>query len=192
MKCKVLINIHEGTIHVEGDVNFVKAVYADFKDLIIDMMKSTPQPRCDANCYSVKESSNKPKVKKRSHSKRQSSSKTQNAKINPDNPTLDKNLNTTGVDEYYAQYIPKNHSEKILIFMRFLKDEAKIENPNTDQIYTCYHAVGEKPAAAFAQSFRDTSSKKFGYIEYKSASDINLTFMGNRHFDHDLKKKDDE
>ncbi|MCF6327765.1 MAG: hypothetical protein L3J21_10805, partial [Devosiaceae bacterium] len=77
-------------------------------------------------------------------------------------------------------------------FMRFLRDTAGIEDPSTDQIYTCYNAVGEKPAAAFAQSFRDTSSKKFGYIDYNSASDISLTFIGNRHFDHDLKKKGDE
>ncbi len=192
MTTKILINVYEGTVHVEGEINFVREVYADFKDLMIEMMKGTSRPGRD-NIDPLQEAvPKKQKAKKRAPSRKASGSDTQTTGINPDNPTLDKNLNTTGAREFYAQYVPKNHAEKILIFMRFLKEKAKIENLNTDQIYTCYNAVSEKPAAAFAQSFRDTSSKKFGYIEYKSANDICLTFIGNRYFDHDLKKKSDE
>lgn len=192
MTSKVLINVYEGTVHVEGETEFVKEVYGDFKDLMVELMNQAPQPS-QARAETPPEASTiKPKTKKRTTPRKASNSDAQATGINPDNPTLDKNLNTTGAREFYAQYAAKNHSEKILIFMRFLNEKAGIENPNTDQIYTCYNAVGEKPAAAFAQSFRDTSSKKFGYIDYKSANDIRLTFIGNRYFDHDLKKKGDE
>lgn len=192
MTSKVLINVYEGTVHVEGETDFVKEVYGDFKDLMIEMMNQTPLPSRGAVETLQNETVIKPKAKKRASSKKASNSDAQASGINPDNPTLDKNLDTTGAREFYGLYAAKNHSEKILIFMRFLKEKVGIENPTTDQIYTCYNAVGEKPAAAFAQSFRDTSSKKFGFIEYKSANDISLTFIGNRYFDHDLKKKGDE
>lgn len=192
MTSKVLINVFEGSVHVEGEEDFVREVYSDFKTLMIEMMKDAPHSKCASVAPPEEVGPQKAKAKKRAPTKKPSNSSAQASGINPDNPSLDKNLDTSGIDTFYSQYAPKNHSEKILIFMRFLKDTAGIEDPNTDQIYTCYNAVGEKPAAAFAQSFRDTSSKKFGYIDYNSASDISLTFIGNNHFDHDLKKKGDE
>lgn len=192
MNTKLLINAREGTIQVEGDIDFVKEVYSDFKDLITPLVQSKSISNTGDQSSGGGGSSHKSKARKKSASKKGSNSEGGVSGVNPDNPTLDKNLDTSGVREFYAQFAPKNHPEKILIFMRFLKDKAGIENPNTDQIYTCYNAVGEKPAAAFAQSFRDTSSKKFGFIEYNSANDVTLTFIGNRHFDHDLKKKEAE
>ncbi len=191
MNTKLLINAREGTIQVEGDIDFVKEVYSDFKDLVTPLVQSNTFSNTDDQ-ISGGGSLPKTKSRKKSASKKVTNSESGVSGVNPDNPTLDKNLDTSGVREFYAQFAPKNHPEKILIFMRFLKDKAGIDNPNTDQIYTCYYAVSEKPAAAFAQSFRDTSSKKFGFIEYNSANDVNLTFIGNRHFDHDLKKKEAE
>jgi hypothetical protein len=189
MTAKVLINTREGTIQIEGDSDFVKEVYSDFKHLIMPAMQSIPLPAEETFNDTSGGTATKPKTRKKSGARKASNSDSSGAGVNPDNPSLDKHLDTTGVREFYAQYAPKNHPEKILIFARFLKDKKGVESANTDQIYTCYNAVGEKPAAAFAQSFRDTSSRKFGYIEYKSATDISLTFIGNRHFDHDLKKK---
>lgn len=192
MTSKLLINVFEGSVHVEGEEDFVREVYSDFKTLMIEMMKGAPDTKRVSVAPPEEVVPQKAKVKKRTPAKKPSNSSAQVSGINPDNPSLDKNLDTSGIDTFYSQYAPKNHPEKILIFMRFLNDKAEIEDPSTDQIYTCYNAVGEKPAAAFAQSFRDTSSKKFGYIDYNSANDISLTFIGNRHFDHDLKKKGDE
>lgn len=192
MTSKVLINIHEGTIEVEGEADFVNEVYSDFKEHLIPMMKNSSNSTEDPPAREEKSTSTKPKSKKRSTSRKTSTADTGAGGVNPDNPSLDKHLNTSGIDEFYKKYEPKNHAEKILIFMRFLKDVTGMETPNTDHIYTCYNAVGEKPAAAFAQSFRDTSSKKNGFIDYESANKISLTFIGNRHFDHDLKKKSAE
>lgn len=188
MQTKILINAQEGIIEVEGETSFVREVYTDFKDLIIPLMENTFAMEQDESKLASCEPSPKPKTRKKTGTKKVAKSEGVPG-VNPDNPSLDKQLDTSGVREFYAQYEPKNHPEKILIFMRFLKDKVGIDSPNTDQVYTCYSAVGEKPAAAFAQSFRDTSSKKFGFIEYKSANDVTLTFIGNRHFDHDLKKK---
>lgn len=188
---KVHINMAEGIIELEGDSDFVLEIYKDFRDDLISRITAKGL----ASASQATPASTPPlpaKPKKRAPQKKKINGETGTIGVNPDSPTLDKNLDTTGLQEFYGQFEPKNHPEKILVFLKFLIDHAGIESPNTDQVYTCYEAVKEKPAAAFAQAFRDTSSKKNGYIDYNSATDIKVTFIGNRHFDHELKRKVDE
>ena len=174
----------------EGTEDFVTAQLREYGETILELM-SDQLGRNEATAREPKDelSTAKRTVKRKAKKKTSGTNSDVSNGVNPDNPSLDKNLDTSGIKEFYGKYEPRNHPEKILVFMRFLKDEAGIDNPNTDQIYTCYNAVGEKPAAAFAQSFRDTSSKKHGFIDYNSANEISLTFIGNRYFDHELKKK---
>lgn len=68
-------------------------------------------------------------------------------------------------------------------------DELDIEAPNTDQFYTCFEKVKERIPKAFSQAFRDTSGKKFGFIDYNSSTDIRVTTIGNNYFNFDLKRK---
>jgi len=95
------------------------------------------------------------------------------ATINADHPKLDKNLDTSGLPTFYGQFEAKNNAEKILIFLKFMNDELQIKPPNTDQFYTCFEKVDERVPRAFAQAFRDASSKS-GYIDYKSPTDRSL------------------
>lgn len=178
----------EGIIELEGDSEFVLEIYKDLRD---DLISDIAAKRSFSPAQATPTSSAPPPAtpKKRASQKKKSNAETGTSGVNPDNPTLDKNLDTSGLQEFYGQFEPKTHPEKILIFLKFLIDHAGIESPNTDQVYTCYETVKEKPAAAFAQAFRDTSSKKNGYIDYNSATDIKVTFIGNRHFDHELKRK---
>ena len=71
---------------------------------------------------------------------------------------------------------------------RMTRDELQIKSPNTDQFYTCFEKVDERVPRAFAQAFRDASSKS-GYIDYKSPTDIRSTIMGNNYFKLELKRK---
>lgn len=91
--------------------------------------------------------------------------------------------------DFYERYEATNNPEKILVFLKFLNDELGIDNPNTDQVYTCFEKVNARVPKAFSQAFRDTSGRKFGFIDYKSATDIKVTTVGNNHFKFDLKKK---
>ncbi len=111
--------------------------------------------------------------------------------MNPDSPKLDKNVDTSQLRVFYDQFEPGNAPEKILIFLKYLVEKASIDKPNTDQVYTCFHALKEKTPSAYAQAFRDTANKR-GFIEFNSAADIQITIMGENHFNHDLKKKDAE
>jgi len=110
-------------------------------------------------------------------------------RLSPTNPKLDKNLDTSGLPDFYDQFEAKNNAEKILIFLKFMNDELQIVPPNTDQFYTCFEKVDERVPKVFSQAFRDASGRKFGYIDYNSPTDICLTTTGNNYFKFDLKRK---
>lgn len=111
--------------------------------------------------------------------------------INADAPKRDKSLDTSKLLAFYNQYASTSAPEKILIFLKFLTEELGIDKPNTDHVYTCFLDVREKPPQAFAQAFRDTSSKK-GFIDFNACDDIVITTKGNNHFEFDLKAKNAE
>lgn len=102
---------------------------------------------------------------------------------------MDKHLDTLKLADFYGQFEVSNNPEKILVFLKFLTDELGIESPNTDQVYTCYVAVNERVPKVFSQAFRDASGRKFGYIDYNSPTDIQITINGSNYFNHDLKRK---
>ncbi|MSP42968.1 MAG: hypothetical protein EXR08_06325 [Alphaproteobacteria bacterium] len=54
-------------------------------------------------------------------------------------PSFNKNLDLAKLENFYDRCLPKNHSEKILIFSVFLRDELKIDPCTANDIYTCYN-----------------------------------------------------
>lgn len=196
MQTKLHINLAQGIIDVEGDAELVRSVYEDFRDrLIADgvnqrsvsfaQVEDAPAPKSEA-------SKPTPKPKPRLTPKRkQKAADDSTTSMNADAPSRDKNLNTVKLRDYYAQYSPSNASEKILVFLKFLTDVLEIDRPNTDQIYTCFLEAKEKPPQAFAQAFRDASSKK-GFIDFNAADDIVITTKGNNFFEFDLKRLEDK
>ncbi|MCR9087553.1 MAG: hypothetical protein NXH97_12515 [Rhodobacteraceae bacterium] len=192
MTAKLHINLTQGIIDVEGDAELVKSVYDDFKDRLSAQStrpttheNPTDQDGTEAN----KPAKPKPRARARKPAK---SSGEDGPKISADAPQLDKNLDTSGLANFFGQFEPSNNAEKILIFLKFLVDELGIEQPNTDQVFTCYEAANERVPKVFSQAFRDASGKKFGYIQYNSSTDVQVTTIGNNHFKFDLKKKSAE
>ncbi|MTI42591.1 hypothetical protein JM93_00891 [Roseibium hamelinense] len=190
MQTKLHINLTQGIIDVEGDVDFVKAVYKDFKDHIAAQSPVASSPPENSAALSAGAGGETPPKRKRRMTSR-TATETKTLSISADSPTRDKNLDTPKIQPFYDQYAPGSAPEKILIFLKFLIDKLGIAKPNTDQVYTCFLDVREKPPQAFAQAFRDTSSKK-GFIDFKSSEDITITTKGNNHFEFDLKRKNVE
>lgn len=200
MTTKLHINISQGIIDAEGDPDLVRAIYDDFKDQLLDAVKRAPKastatatatapaPTPAENGDSTPEASGKPKPKRRTPTKKKANGEVSASGVVADSPKLDKNLDTSGLGAFYGKFAPKNNAEKILIFLKFMVDELGIENPNTDQVYTCFKAAGDKIPKAFAQAFYDTSSK-LGYIDFRSSTDLPITIAGDNHFNHSLKKK---
>jgi hypothetical protein len=196
MTTKLHINISQGILDVEGDPDLVCKIYNDFKEQLLDAVKRVPPasaamappPMPTQNGESASEALSKSKPKRRTPAKKKANGDQNTSGIVADSPKLDKNLDTSGLGAFYGKYVPKNNAEKTLIFLKFMTDELGIESPNTDQVYTCFKATGDKVPKAFAQAFYDTSSK-LGYLDFRSSTDLPITIAGDNHFNHSLKKK---
>ena len=191
MTAKLHINISQGIIDIEGEADLVREIYADFKEQLLNGVTSatsaTPsQPKGD---NAADESGGKKNSKRRTAAKKKAVSEEGGNSVAANSPKLDKDLDTSKLMSFYNQFEPKNNAEKILIFLKFLNDELKIEIPNTDQVYTCFEKSNERVPKVFAQAFIDAAGRKFGYIDYNSPSNLKVTTVGSNHFRLDLKKK---
>lgn len=194
MTAKLHIDMSQGVISIEGDPDLVREIYKDFKDhLATGAPKPSSSPKHTQPGHHTSaaqaEPEAKPKTKSRAAPKKKSEASENGSGINANAPKLDKNIDTSGLAAFYGQYEPKNNSEKILIFVKYLSDELGIEEPNTDQVYTLFKKAGDKIPKAFAQAFHDTGNKH-GFIDFNGAAGtIKVTIAGDNHFNHDLKKK---
>lgn len=193
MTTKLHIDISHGIIDIEGDPELVREVYADFKIQLLsgaNFARSTPvaaPATMSGGNGDEAPPAPKQKAKRRVAAKKKANGDEGGSGVFADSPKLDKNLDTAGLGAFYGQFAPKNNAEKILIFLKFITESLHIESPNTDQVYTCFKATGDKIPKAFAQAFYDTSSK-LGYIDFRSATDFPITIAGDNHFNHTLKK----
>lgn len=198
MTAKLHIDIAQGIIDIEGDPDFVREVYTDFKAQLLKGATFAPPVEAPAvkDTRAGKPDGNglvRQKVKRRAVGKKKTSAgEGASSSVTADSPKLDKSLDTSALPTFYGQYDPKNNAEKILIFLKFMNEKLDIESPNTDQFYTCFEKVDERVPKVFSQAFRDASGRKFGFIDYNSPTDIRLTTVGNNHFKFDLRKKDGE
>ena len=183
---KLYVNISKGIVEVEGDANLVREVYSDFRERLLDTEFRVADGRATGGKSETKD---EPKpTKRRSRKSKEASGSTGSIGADPDSPKLDKDIDTSGLAAYFGEFVPRNHSESILIFLRFLGETLGIEKPNTDQVFTCYRKAGQRLPKAFRQAFHNASSRH-GYIEFGSANDLAVTTAGMNHFDHDLKRK---
>ena len=187
---KLHINLSKGVVDVEGDPDFVREVYADFKKGLLNGTGYSPAPALEDATSA--EPSTKKKPKRPSAARKKTTTEESGSSVNADSPKMDKGLDTSELPAFYGQFETKNNAERILVFLKFLTDKLGFESPNTDQVYTCYGAVNERVPKAFAQAFRDASGRRFGYIDYKSPTELAVTTRGNNYFKLDLKKKSAE
>ena len=190
MHAKLHIDLSQGVVDVEGDLELVREVYADFKVNLLKRKSFSPHGAPEDTTGTKPEESQK--SKRRRVTRKKAASEDIEKGVNADSPKMDKDLDTSGLPAFYDQFEPNNNPEKILIFLKFLIDHLEIGTPNTDQVYTCFDAVNERVPKVFAQAFRDASGRRFGYINYNSPTDLVVTTKGNNHFKFDLKKKSTE
>jgi hypothetical protein len=182
----------QGVVDIEGDAELVREIYRDFKDHLLSgtAPPGGPKPRGGGGSVDSADaggSKSKSKARRRSAPGKRIENGAGSSGVNADAPKLDKNLDTAKLGTFYGQFDPKNNSDKILIFLKFITEELDQENPNTDQVYTCFKKTGEKIPKAYAQAFYNMSSRE-GYIDFRSSTDIVITIVGDNHFNHDLKK----
>ncbi len=194
MTTKLRIDVSQGLIDIEGDPQLVREIYADFKTHLLSGVKfaqtashASQSAATGAETDEQTPPASKPKAKRRPAAKKKTNGDDSGSGVVADSPKLDKSLDTSGLGTFYGQFAPKNNAEKILIFLKFMTESLSIESPNTDQVFTCFKATGDKIPKAFAQAFYDTSSK-LGYIDFRSSTDLPITIAGDNHFNHTIKR----
>ena len=188
MSTKLHIDLSQGVINVEGNESFVKSIYDDFREKALKNFspstkpdQTTPPPSQAPAGGGAGGKRQKAKANKTSGGKTKSSGY---------KPEFDSDMDLSGVEDFYDQYLPKNHSEKILIFAQFLDKKLKIKPLTADHIYSCYFTLNSRTATplALAQALREARTLK-GYIKFASLNDISVSIAGDNHFNQGLKKK---
>ncbi|MBY3136738.1 hypothetical protein [Rhizobium laguerreae] len=193
---KLHINISQGIIDAEGDVEFVTKVYEDFRDRLGHTMDGDRFSAVEANDDEyeaptpVQPAVGVTKKGKSKRAQASRASKSSTGGTGAYKPHLVDDLDTTEIKDFIARYSMTNHSNNIVAFLKFL--ESKGRKPATlDEVFTCYRDAGIKLPIAYVQAFRDAASKK-RFIEFTDSTSVELTLRGGNHIDHgSMDKKGD-
>lgn len=173
----------EGILEVEGEIDFVKSVYQDYKDglfLASSNQKIIKNSENKVGNKTVDIKEKKIEVKKKSISALPGTVPKIQELIKQGEPTL---------KTFFDQKKPENAFEKNLVFIYYLKVHKKVAEVGPDEVFTCYKSLGEEYSNAFAQSLRDTASKK-RWIDTTDMKNILITTNGDQHVEHEMPKKD--
>lgn len=182
MATKLHVNIATGVVEVEGDEALVRLVYEDFKKGLL----SNAAPAASAERAAEREEPLREEKPARRARRPKANGDNGKAKVEY-TPAFKKELDLAKLDDFYSQFAPKNHSEKILIFATFLRDVLKIEPCSADDIFTCYKWLKSKTQIpiAFVQAFRD-AQHRVNVIEFNSPTDIKVSIAGLNYFERTL------
>lgn len=172
---KLIVNIAEGTIEIEGDEKFVLNAFTEVRAALKEIdIASTTAPKKPSPLQATPNGSEAAFTA----SKAKAAGKPKGAKAQP---TLNPNLNLIGLDEFVASYKPGNNMEKILVFAAFLRDKLSMSNCSDDAIFSCFHNMKSsmKIPQAFGKNLND--AKNAGYIDYSKLSEITIPTMGENH-----------
>jgi hypothetical protein len=192
---KLHINLVQGTLDVEGDVEFVREVYKDYREGLIakptnafvqageDDEIGTGNASTSSAGAPQKDSEG---VRRKRKAPRQQKDGATAAPVFK--PALVNDLATTDLKSYMADFDPKSNYDYIALFMSYL--EGKNISPVTfNHVYTCFRDAQVKAPVALRQAFIDTRNKK-GFVEFTSPFDVSLTERGRNHVQFgELKKR---
>lgn len=178
---KLVINLREGILDVQGEESFVRSIYDDFKERIgkavVIETGSAPQfQKVESSSEAVRQIARKKKIKP-------VQSTDGKVRVGEFKPSFNANLNLTGLSEFYKEWAPKNHPETILVFAIFLRDRLNIFPCTANDIYTCYFTLKSqvKTPEAFVQAFRNAENRTH-YIRFESVDKIEITIAGDNFF----------
>jgi len=192
---RVRIDLKKGIIEAEGDADFVKAVYRDFRErLVAGNVSGESSSKSLGNGQRSKKSKVKPeqaksKAKPKPKGKSVSGGSASGKLVN--DLDLSGGGKTESLKEFFTKHNLKTNYERNLVFVYYLQHRLKTEDITIDHVFTCYRHVKVKVPNALQQSLWDTSKHK-GWIDTSSGENITVTVSGMNYLEHDLPKSGDE
>lgn len=178
---KLHINLHQGILEVEGDLDLVKQVYKDYQEMIVGgglssrprVNLQSPEGHSGIENASDVDTEKSPSRKKKSKVRKKTSAM----------PTLDKNLDLSGVNgfpslkEFMERFSDVSNIKKNVLFVKYLTDIG-VSPIDTNKIFTCYSELGGQIPVSVDQSLRDTSRSRYGFINLSGDEGVSLSVRG--------------
>lgn len=192
------IDLEKGILTAKGSEDFLKEMYAEFDKRVQALAAFKPSPRAKELLEEIEREAAASesvedvvrKVRTRRTKARPSVSSAPSERVANYSPEMDKDLDLAGLAEFCEPWAPKNHPERVLLYASFLDEKLGLRPCTANQIYTCYRTLREKIPEAFLQALRDASGNRYGYVDYKSPTEVLVTTVGLNHLEHGgLKKK---
>jgi hypothetical protein len=179
----------DGIFEVEGDVEFVKELYEDYKTNILTQpfapTKVVGVPLNNITGQSIsKEPSEAPNAKKIKNRLKESYTIVKDLDLN--SKAVGKSLKS-----YFVEKKPQNGMENNAVFVYYLQKIANVPSITLDHMYTCYKDAGIKIPTALRQSLLDTAHRK-GWIDTSDLNAVTISTRGENFVEHDLPRQDKE
>ncbi len=169
----------QGVVEAEGSEEFVRAIYADFKG----RLESTPIAATPP-AGSQKGGKDAPA--------RSAGDKARRAANYVPKVVKDLDLSGKGgkesLKDFAGKYETGSNFERNLVYMYYLSQILERPSVTMDDLFTCYRTLQVKAPADLYSSLFDTARHK-GWVDVKSAENVELTVPGINHLEHELKKK---
>lgn len=195
MASKLHINVAQGVIDVEGDEELIREIYSDFREQLLAnfgdgsaQANAGEQDAKDAGSGGETSGGGKSTPTRRQRTRKRKDTGDGRPVASDYLPTRLKDLDVSGLKEFFEKYEPRNQPERILIFAKFLQDKGH-DPCNADQIFTCFMTLKERLPKVPLQALRDAHGRNYGFIDYQSPAHVKVTLTGENHFNHDLKMK---
>lgn len=189
MTTRLKIDLSLGTVEVDGDDAFVRAVYADFKDRLLSVTPSAPVHKTH-ELKQKEKPAGAPTVRAKEKSGGAKKKKTSGGSATG---SFVKDLDLSGggkierLKDFYAKYNVTSNFERNLIFVYYLQHKVEQPNITIDHVFTCYREVGVKVPKALQQSLWDTTNRR-GWLDTSDANDLKVTVPGMNYLEHDMPK----
>jgi hypothetical protein len=182
---KLKIDSTAGIIEVEGDDDFVKEVYKDYKESLTANAKSHAARREPSQVRVDGQQNTSAGAKKKGKPKSQATPEYLH--------DLEAKLDSGKVKlkDFYGERYPTIGFEQNAIFVYFLEKILKVQNISVDHVFTCYKYLDQKPPSALRQSLIDTNNKK-KWLNTSSMTDIKITAKGENVVLYELTENPDE
>jgi len=170
---------------------FPESVQDKVFDLLITSLIKPDYIKIPKNTSSKKPANDNTKKKVSAKPKTSSARKKDSFTLLKDLDLSGKPLKTESFSDFVKHKKSTSHVQFITISVYYLAKIMNLENITIDHVYTCYKNIGKRPPNNLAQSFKDASGKRYGYIDFSDRENIKIPHIGETLVENDWESADD-